>query len=520
MKRSVPPLLFAIVLCISGIQRVYALSSTVWGNLKPGSHAAGFKVIFEYDTSRPYKRKHDYLGNPLKADRRRPIQINVWYPAASTGTPLTIRDYLYLTAREENSAEPTEEQKKAAISSFKNRFAREADEQAVQQIMDAKTAAIRDAKPAAGKFPLVLIAPSTGLASPVSNAILSEYLATRGFVVASSPAIGLSTKQLGFDPLGTMTQMQDLQFIIAKLRTDPAVDPDKLALVGFSFGGLPTSLIAMHNPEVDALVSLETAAANKYGYSVLFQNPLYEPRLLTAPFLHFTAMETNEASDDAFVRSLKYSKVHIVKLKGMRPASFSSYVMYTALLPTQPAMPDQPAQPSPAESKAGYETICAYTAEFLNAYVNKNQQSMDFFIRKPEENGIPAGLALAEVRPGLKTPPAEEDFIKIIHEKGLPAAVAVYQEVAKNDPEYVIFNDTTLIEMAHSLIEQKKTKEAIEMLNLNAEAHPTTYETFELLGNIYMNEGNKQLAIDNFNRVIEIDPNNQNAAEILKKLNP
>lgn len=518
MKRSALAI-FGSFLALLFQLSLSAETSTIWGKLNPGPHAAGFKVLFEYDASRPYKREADYWGKKIEGERRRPLQINIWYPAApSSGTPIVFQDYLLLTAREENFAEAPPEQKQRVFAAFKNQWARDADEQTVSKVLNTQTGAFRDAKPAAGKFPLVIIAPSTRLSSPVGNAILAEYLATHGFVVASTPAIGLLGRQLFFDPLGTITQMQDIQFVIGKMKSAPEVDPVKLALIGFSAGGLPTSLIAMYNPEVDALVSLESAAANQFGHSALFQNPLYEPRRLTVPLLHFTTQETNEGTDDSFIRAVKYSTVRTVKLKGMRPTDFSSYSLVTAILP-QPASQQQQS-PSPATPGKGYETICQYTAQFLKAHINKDSKALEYLERKPEENGIPAGLALVEVRPGLKTPPAEEDFLKILNEQGLAAAKAIYQEVTKADPEYPLFDSQSLVNLAAPLVEQKKTKEAIELLNFNAEAHPTSNETFELLGTIYMNEGNKELAIENFTRLLDLDPNNQNAAEMLKKLNP
>ena len=39
-----------------------------------------------------------------------------------------------------------------------------------------------------------------------------------------------------------------------------------------------------------------------------------------------------------------------------------------------------------------------------------------------------------------------------------------------------------------------------------------------MIGTIYMNDGKKDLAIENFQKVLEYDPTNQNATEMLKKL--
>jgi hypothetical protein len=510
--RKIAVLLLPAFIFISVADLSYAETSAAWGKLTPGPHAVGFQVMFRRDPSRPYKPKRDYQGNPIAGDRSRPIQISIWYPAesSSTATQLTFQDYVYATASEETGSEPTEQQKQAAFAGFKNRWVRQASDENIRTALATKTMAWRDAVPSKTRFPLVLIAPSTGLSSPVGSAILSEYLASHGYVVASSPGVGLSSRQLSFDPAGTITQMQDLQFIIANTRSFPAVDPDKLAVIGFSFGGLSGSLLSMYNGDVDAFVTLENAAANKFGYSVLFQNPLYEPSRLRVPVLHFTTQEVNESTDDAFLRAVKYAPLTQIKIKGMTPGDFSSFSMITPMIPVPPS----PEGETPPDRRSGYETICGYTAQFLNANVKKDPKAIAFLKQKPE----PAELVLLETRPGLKIPPSEEEFVKILREKGLAAAAAIHEETRSKDPDYNIFGNSTLVNIAREFSEQKKTKEALELLTFNSEVYPDDSETYEVMGTIYMNEGKKELAIEQFEKALEFDPANQNAAEMLKKL--
>ena len=125
---------------------------------------------------------------------------------------------------------------------------------------------------------------------------------------------------------------------------------------------------------------------------------------------------------------------------------------------------------------------------------------------------------MLETRAGLKIPPSEEEFVKILREKGLAAAAAIHEETQSKDPDYYIFDSSTLVNIGRELSEQKKTKEAIELLTFVTEVYPNDSETFELMGTIYMNEGKKELAIEHFEKVLEFDPANQNAAEMLKKL--
>ena len=450
-------------------QKLRSENSLVWGKLTPGQHAVGFQVLFRKDSSRPFKSKRDYQGKITTGDRSRPIQISVWYPANATGksTPITFEEYLYLTASEQTGSEPTDQQKQNVITAFKNRWVQSASDENVHAALKSKMMALRNADPSKEHFPLVLIAPSSGLSSPVTSVVLAEFLASHGYVVASSPGMGLNSRQLSFNSVGVITQLQDLQFLIASLNSFPAIDPNKLAVIGFSFGGLAGSLLSMYNGDVDAFVSLETSAANKFGYSVLFQNPLYDPPLLRVPVLHLTAQETNADSNDAFLKAIKYAPLTVVKLKGMTPGDFSSFAMITPLIPIPPS-PEQN-QP-PADKRTGYEAICRYTLEFLNAKVKQDPKAEAFLKQQPEQNGYQ--LAIVETRAGLKIPPSEEEFMKILREQGFAAAKAIQQETKSKDPDYDIYDPITLVDFGRELVDQKKSKDAIEILKFNSECIP------------------------------------------------
>jgi cytochrome c-type biogenesis protein CcmH/NrfG len=64
----------------------------------------------------------------------------------------------------------------------------------------------------------------------------------------------------------------------------------------------------------------------------------------------------------------------------------------------------------------------------------------------------------------------------------------------------------------------KKVREAIEIFKLNVETYPASANVYDSLGEAYMLNGNKELAVKNYQRSVELSPQNTNAAEILKKL--
>ena len=59
------------------------------------------------------------------------------------------------------------------------------------------------------------------------------------------------------------------------------------------------------------------------------------------------------------------------------------------------------------------------------------------------------------------------------------------------------------------LLRDDKTNEAIEIFKLNV---------YDSLGEAYMKQGEKELAIENYQKSLELNPNNQNGKDMLKKL--
>ena len=68
------------------------------------------------------------------------------------------------------------------------------------------------------------------------------------------------------------------------------------------------------------------------------------------------------------------------------------------------------------------------------------------------------------------------------------------------------------------MLEVKKVREAIEIFKLNAETYPQSNNVYDSLGEAYMTNGDKELAIRNYQRAVELNPQNTNAIEMLKKL--
>lgn len=107
-----------------------------------------------------------------------------------------------------------------------------------------------------------------------------------------------------------------------------------------------------------------------------------------------------------------------------------------------------------------------------------------------------------------------------LRKRGYEHAVKVYGEMKKKDPTFQP-SETDLNDWAYRMLNGGgKPKEALEIFKLNVFLYPTSANVYDSVAEAYAANGGRELAIKNYKRSLELDPNNNNAVEQLKKLDP
>jgi CubicO group peptidase (beta-lactamase class C family) len=104
-------------------------------------------------------------------------------------------------------------------------------------------------------------------------------------------------------------------------------------------------------------------------------------------------------------------------------------------------------------------------------------------------------------------------------EKDLQSAIKQYETLKKEHPEEYNFTATELNMLGYYLLRNaKRTEDAIEIFKLNLKSYPKYANGYDSLAEAYMILGKKDLAIKNYAKSLELDPNNTNAVEKLNEL--
>lgn len=110
------------------------------------------------------------------------------------------------------------------------------------------------------------------------------------------------------------------------------------------------------------------------------------------------------------------------------------------------------------------------------------------------------------------------DFVQVLAVQGVDSATNLAVNYLKNNPENPIIKEQSLNSLGYSFLGEKKIDEAIKLFELNVRLYPDAFNVYDSLGEGYMEKGEISLAIVNYKKSIELNPENTNGIERLKIL--
>jgi dienelactone hydrolase len=486
---------------------------------EPGPYPVGVQVKAQYDYTRVYRPAVNMVtGQPETHERARPIQSITWYPARAKGKPLTFRDYIATRATEDAfHLSPAEVQRLTDTTLSENTAGR--PPAIARQVQAQPMWGSRDAPAASGKFPVVIYAPSYS-AYAAENVDLCEYLASHGYIVIASRSMGARTKAMTINLEGLEAQAGDIAFLIGLAQAMPQADMSRIAVIGFSWGGMANVLAAAKDDRIRALVSLDGSVRSYTQYVDGGKDAAkyVSPARLAVPMLFVgreresveTLVKDKAKMDYSLLNQMTYADMTIVTMRPMTHSDFAAVVHHYA-------SDQRYDEYSRDEVAMAYSWTARYVERFLDAYLKNDAKAMTFLDNKPAANKAPAHMLSVERRKGGGTPPTLQAFVRTLQTGGYEHAQEVYDRMHAANSEFIV-EPGWLNVYGNDLLRSGRAKESVAILRLGTKMEPEWGAIADSLAEAYETVGERQLAIDEYRRALSLDPTLGRARERVKAL--
>jgi CubicO group peptidase (beta-lactamase class C family) len=104
-----------------------------------------------------------------------------------------------------------------------------------------------------------------------------------------------------------------------------------------------------------------------------------------------------------------------------------------------------------------------------------------------------------------------------LDKQGYDRALAIAQDLKQRDTAFVM-PETDLNDLAFILLGKNMKRQAVDVFKYNLTTNPTSADAYEGLAEGYDDIGDKELALENFKKSVDLNPNNHYAADRVKKL--
>lgn len=465
----------------------------LWSDLGPGPYQVGFRVLYRLDRSRVWDASPDSVS---RSDFARPVRISLWYPAPrpAGGRAMLYRDYVHFTSPNAYFARVDSLLATRETNSWEKAF--NGSGRPVQDLLNLPVMARMDAAAPEAIFPLVMYSEGWNSSSQNDNSVLAEFLASRGYVVAAVPQLGTSSTSLtlGINPIDLETQMRDIEFAMGVVQELPFVDSRKLALMGWSMGGVVSLWLAARNPNVDAVVGLDASFRARDFVTMVLASPYFDIRQIRAPLLALQSGNTKYVSgqDDRVVDSLHFAERLVGRVASITHGDFSDFAMVAKLFPLH--LEDRTA----AQASRGHVAIAATVLAFLDAVFHGGPSPALGLQRLADGRDSVISLKFHE---SAKIP-SEVDWVAMLDSAGFDRTLVQYERVRSRYSTLAVVRYPILNRLGYSLRDNGKVDLAVATFRLNAAAHPTLADAYDSLADGYLAKGDSASARRAYQQVL------------------
>ena len=386
-----------------------------------------------------------------------------------------------------------------------------------------KARAVMGAQPASGPYPVVVYAASF-LASSTENFALCEFLASHGYIVLAIPGRGANDRPMrGSAALNAEAQARDLEFVMARVQNLANADPDRIALMDYSFGGLATTMVALRNERVKALVSLD--GRSRYDYENIYASPTVQGRNLDVPFFHAAqkiipdevliadGIDPTLNTEFRLFDSLRASPAYALRFHDLSHRHFSSYGL---LLKDGDARQDR----SDERTTTSHRLLNRYVLSFLERHLRNEEASGQLLDTASADGGMTGELVTVETK-NLETIPQLPSFGAFhdaVRKVGYDGLAETYAEFRQRQPNFTIAEwklNTLGLQLGFAAATYA---DGVAIYEFALSLYPDSANLWDSLGLVHQVNGDFAAARASYRKSLALNPGNGHARMRLGQL--
>jgi CubicO group peptidase (beta-lactamase class C family) len=129
------------------------------------------------------------------------------------------------------------------------------------------------------------------------------------------------------------------------------------------------------------------------------------------------------------------------------------------------------------------------------------------------------GKSIADILHDIDPPAARPSIADEIRGgANVQEMVKRYRELKATKPAAYNFRETELNRVGYELLQSSRAADAIEIFKLNVEMYPKSWNVYDSLAEGYMIHGDRDLALTNYRKSLELNAGNDNAKEMIRRM--
>ena len=163
----------------------------------------------------------------------------------------------------------------------------------------------------------------------------------------------------------------------------------------------------------------------------------------------------------------------------------------------------------PAQLRSLFEHV-ERKAVFTNPYCRPNEtNNVIYLCSRPKVNLRTYWMVF------WRMDPAFED---VLRRSGVDEAVTYYQRRREQDSTALLFTELQMNRLGYAYLTRGQVREALALFRLNIEAYPESFNVYDSYGEALMADHQYELAVRNYTRSVELNPENENGRKKLAEL--